>query len=501
MLAAGLRCPTELWPLAGPGFCCRICTGTSESRLTAHYSLLTANSSYTFSAKEKDTETGLSYFGSRYYSSDLSIWLSVDPMSDKYPSLSPYTYCADNPVKLVDPNGEEVWIPDEDGNLIAQENDDYKNFNMEKLAVFIISVFCSIHLCLASDTLYLRSNEFSVVRDDYIELYIRIISPNAIEIINTTPDLTICFKVDKKNYVAKGTYWHDSSTPSGCNCTFLKTQQFNLAVMNNDTLQLVKTPPDKKKQRAWKQKYMKYKPAIYFQYDKRYQDHNFYFGADGSFVEYQWHPNSQDVTCEKGWIISWGSYEVKQRHYNLNSNQSLARLTQDTIVLTDVQSRHVPQDSLFITLHSPYLQLLSYEDTCKSCKYRHRRIFSYDFIIVCGDDKINKEYEKAFNSEFVADTTGVIRVAKPNNVHLKSILIKVRWKVDHLDTVIIQARPSRVLMYELDDRTDNDLILYAPTLDYTFLTRIYYHDYKLRRKGRKCVVWQDKMFKQPIKFP
>ncbi len=66
---------------------------------------------YTFSAKEKDSETGLSYFGSRYYSSDLSIWLSVDPMSDKYPSLSPYVYCADNPVKLVDPNGEEYRNP------------------------------------------------------------------------------------------------------------------------------------------------------------------------------------------------------------------------------------------------------------------------------------------------------------------------------------------------------------------------------------------------------
>ena len=53
-------------------------------------------------------ETGLSYFGARYYSSDLSIWLAVDPMSDKYPSLSPYVYCADNPVRCVDPNGEEV---------------------------------------------------------------------------------------------------------------------------------------------------------------------------------------------------------------------------------------------------------------------------------------------------------------------------------------------------------------------------------------------------------
>ena len=96
----------------GAGFCYRICAGTSESRPTAHYSLLTANSTYTFSAKEKDVETGLSYFGSRYYSSDLSVWLSVDPQAAKYPSLSPYTYCADNPVKLVDPDGEDHILCD-----------------------------------------------------------------------------------------------------------------------------------------------------------------------------------------------------------------------------------------------------------------------------------------------------------------------------------------------------------------------------------------------------
>ena len=69
---------------------------------------LAATASYTFSAKEKDLETSLSYFGARYYTSDLSVWLSVDPMSDKYPSLSPYTYCANNPIKLVDPNGEDI---------------------------------------------------------------------------------------------------------------------------------------------------------------------------------------------------------------------------------------------------------------------------------------------------------------------------------------------------------------------------------------------------------
>ena len=85
---------------------------------------------HTFSAKEKDSETGLSYFGARYYSSDLSIWLSVDPMSDKYPSLSPYVYCANNPVKFNDPDGR--WIPglDDNGNVTytAEKGDNYDTF-------------------------------------------------------------------------------------------------------------------------------------------------------------------------------------------------------------------------------------------------------------------------------------------------------------------------------------------------------------------------------------
>ena len=80
---------------------------------------------FAFSSKERDTETGLSYFGARYYSSDLSVWLSVDPMSGKYPSLSPYVYCANNPVKLVDPNGEEIVITesvDDHGNKVININ-------------------------------------------------------------------------------------------------------------------------------------------------------------------------------------------------------------------------------------------------------------------------------------------------------------------------------------------------------------------------------------------
>ncbi|MBR5832646.1 MAG: hypothetical protein IKY79_08555, partial [Bacteroidales bacterium] len=47
-----------------------------------------------FTGKERDSETGFSYFGARYYDSDLITgWLSVDPLADKYPSHSPYQYC------------------------------------------------------------------------------------------------------------------------------------------------------------------------------------------------------------------------------------------------------------------------------------------------------------------------------------------------------------------------------------------------------------------------
>ncbi len=49
----------------------------------------------------------------RHYNSDLSIWLSVDPMADKYPSMSPYTYCGNNPVGLVDEDGREIGYVDE----------------------------------------------------------------------------------------------------------------------------------------------------------------------------------------------------------------------------------------------------------------------------------------------------------------------------------------------------------------------------------------------------
>ena len=63
---------------------------------------------YQFTGKEKDDETGYNYFGARYYNSDLSVWLSVDPLASIYTSITPFAYCLNNPVNFFDPDGR--WV-------------------------------------------------------------------------------------------------------------------------------------------------------------------------------------------------------------------------------------------------------------------------------------------------------------------------------------------------------------------------------------------------------
>ena len=54
------------------------------------------------------------------YTSVYAIWLSPDPLLDKYPYISPYAYCNWNPVKYIDPDGENP-VYDLDGNLLGTD--------------------------------------------------------------------------------------------------------------------------------------------------------------------------------------------------------------------------------------------------------------------------------------------------------------------------------------------------------------------------------------------
>jgi RHS repeat-associated protein len=72
---------------------------------------------YKFTGKERDAESGYDYFGARYYDSRIGRWMSVDPMAEKYPQLSPYVYAGGNPLLFVDPNGK--WLAPVHHRMIA----------------------------------------------------------------------------------------------------------------------------------------------------------------------------------------------------------------------------------------------------------------------------------------------------------------------------------------------------------------------------------------------
>ena len=75
---------------------------------------------YKFNGKELDEETGLYYYGARYFNPRTSIWLSVDPEFAKFPGWSPYNYCMQNPVNLVDPDGKapDDWKRNINGQVV-----------------------------------------------------------------------------------------------------------------------------------------------------------------------------------------------------------------------------------------------------------------------------------------------------------------------------------------------------------------------------------------------
>jgi len=64
-----------------------------------------ADARYKFTGKERDIETGYDWFNVRGYDSRIGRFLGIDPHSLRYPNLSPYVYCGNNPIGFIDPTG------------------------------------------------------------------------------------------------------------------------------------------------------------------------------------------------------------------------------------------------------------------------------------------------------------------------------------------------------------------------------------------------------------
>jgi RHS repeat-associated protein len=76
-----------------------------ETMAEQHSQTADYDNRWKFTGHELDRETGLYYAGARYFDPKISIWLSVDPLAEKYPNWNPYNYVMQNPINLIDPTG------------------------------------------------------------------------------------------------------------------------------------------------------------------------------------------------------------------------------------------------------------------------------------------------------------------------------------------------------------------------------------------------------------
>lgn len=88
-----------------------------------------------FSGKERDTETQLDYFGARYYASTYGRFTGVDPgpFTPADPqNFNRYAYVQNNPLKFIDPNGEELIITGDDAEYVREQLEKATGYKLKR---------------------------------------------------------------------------------------------------------------------------------------------------------------------------------------------------------------------------------------------------------------------------------------------------------------------------------------------------------------------------------
>ena len=97
-----------------------------------------------YGAKELDRENGLDLYDShaRWYDPLLARTTTQDPLSEKYHHLSPYAWCAGNPIRNIDEGGDSIAVLYSHGLighlalLIQDENKKWSYFSMNGTKIF-----------------------------------------------------------------------------------------------------------------------------------------------------------------------------------------------------------------------------------------------------------------------------------------------------------------------------------------------------------------------------
>lgn len=90
---------------------------------------------YKYVGKERDEESGLYYYGARYYTAWLGRFVSVDPLAGERSWVNPYNYVQNNPINRIDPTGalDDHYFDEETGEYLG--NDGAKTNNIRTISL------------------------------------------------------------------------------------------------------------------------------------------------------------------------------------------------------------------------------------------------------------------------------------------------------------------------------------------------------------------------------
>lgn len=94
---------------------------------------------FRFTGKELEKINSLNWydFGARWYDvAGVPMWTSIDPLCEKYYSVSPYVYCHNNPVMLIDPDGMDDYYT-EDGKFVKRDDNNTNYVFVEETQLMI----------------------------------------------------------------------------------------------------------------------------------------------------------------------------------------------------------------------------------------------------------------------------------------------------------------------------------------------------------------------------
>lgn len=128
----------------------QFCDGSTDSNVQSHR----------YNGKEFDKMHGLNTYdyGARQYNPVTARWDRVDPLAEKYYSLSPYNYCGNNPINAIDIDGEDNYTINSSGQVsILNKTDD-------KFDVLMLSTNHNTMITLQDQNIL---KQLSIRRNDY----------------------------------------------------------------------------------------------------------------------------------------------------------------------------------------------------------------------------------------------------------------------------------------------------------------------------------------------